>query len=755
MKLKRFEYAVATALVVLLAGCGGGGGGGGSTGTTPTAPTGPTGPTAPATQYTLGGTVSGLPAGAIVTIGNGSDKKIVSANGPFTMDVKLNAGASYNLDAAPSPGYTCQIANGSGTINANVANATVTCAPVAAIPGIVIAGQIAGYSTALKEPLAVVSDAAGNVYVADAGPHSILKMTKAGQLSTLAGKTGKPGTADGAADGAQFWLGGTGGLALDAQGNLFVSDGCNGEIRKIAADGTVSTLAGQGSVSCRNVAATPVPGVDGNGTSASFQNPGSMVADGNGGVIVLDSGATTTSVRRVSAAGVVTTTTYVNPDPVNSTNFSLQRIARGADGTLYFSDGTASSRIWKDDGGTLKLVAGRLLGTGSIDGTGGDARFSAITGMVVVNGDMYVSDLATVRKVTLATGAVSTLAGSNADTSRGFKNGQGTAAMFGTLLSITFDGTDLVVVDAGQEILRKVSLSGAVTTPDATPALRERVDGAGTAARFGSFSSLAAGTDGNLYSVDPAKHVVRMATPAGVVTTISGSGVSGKADGALASATFATPQRIAAGRDGSLWIAQSEGVRRIFNGNVSTPNATIRAINLAVDPTNGDAIVVTGAVSGEVVRVTAAGVRTTLVTKAQVATLTGRANADFRPQSVVTDAAGNIYIADTGTVAVYKLSTAGQLSLFAGTPFNEVGNRDGAPGTATLGFYEIDHMTIDNLGNLYLSGQGSVRKISPAGIVSTPTYIWGNADIGAVAFLNGKLYAMTRYALLQSDVPAN
>jgi sugar lactone lactonase YvrE len=753
LKLKRFEFAVATALVVLLAGCGGGGGGGGggSTGT----PTSPTGPTSPATQYTLGGTVSGLPAGAIVTIGNGADKKIISANGPFTMDVKLNAGASYNLDAAPSPGYTCQIANGSGTINANVTNATVTCGPVAAIPGIVIAGQIAGYSTALKEPLAVVADGAGNVYVADAGPHSILKMSKAGQISTLAGKTGKPGTTDGGADGAQFWLGGTGGLALDAQGNLFVSDGCNGEIRKVAADGTVSTLAGSGSVSCNNVATTARPNLDGSGTSAVFQNPGSMVADGNGGVIVLDSGATATTVRRVSAAGVVTTTTYANPDPVNSTNFSLQRIARGADGTLYFSDGTASSRIWKDVGGSLVLVAGRLLGTGSIDGTGADARFSAITGMTVVNGDMYVTDLATVRKVTLATGAVSTLAGSNAESGRGFKNGQGTAAMFGTLLSITFDGTDLVVVDAGQEILRKVSLTGTVTTPDATPALRERTDGTGTAARFGSFSSLAAGADGNLYSVDPAKHVVRMATPAGVVSTISGTGASGKADGALASATFATPQRIAAGSDGSLWIAQSEGVRRIFNGNVSTPNATIRPINLAVDPRNGDAIIVTGAVSGEVVRLTAAGVRTTIVTRAQIGTVVGRANPDFRPQSVAVDAAGNIYIADTGTVAVYKLTPQGQLSLFAGTPFVEAGNRDGAPGTATLGFYEIDHMTIDNLGNLYLSGQGSVRKISPAGIVSTPTYVWGNADIGAVAFLNGKLYAMTRYALLQSDVPAN
>jgi sugar lactone lactonase YvrE len=451
-------------------------------------------------------------------------------------------------------------------------------------------------------------------------------------------------------------------------------------------------------------------------------------------------------VRRVSAAGVVTTTTYANPDP-GSGVVTLQRIARGPDNTLYFSDST--NRIWKDAGGSLVLVAGKLLGTGSIEGTGAAARFSAITGMVVMqNGDMYVTDLASVRKVTAA-GVVTTLAGNNAN--RGYKDGQGPAAVFGTLLSITFDGTNLVVVDSGQEILRKISLTGAVTTVSGTPALRDSIDGPGISARFGSFSALAAGADGNLYTVDPARNVVRMATTAGVVTTIGGAAGVGNADGALATATFLTPQRIAAGKDGSLWIAQTKGVRRILNGNVSTPDANVVPINLAVDPTNGDAIVVTGTNSSEVLRITTAGVRTTLVSKAQIAALfPSRTDVKFTPQSVAVDAAGNIYIADTATVAVYKLSTSGQLSVFAGTPFNEAGNIDGAVGTATLGFYEIDHMTIDDQGNLYLSGQGSVRKISQTGVVSSPTYAWGNADVGAVAFANGKLYGMTRYALLQT-----
>ena len=749
MKLKRFEYAVATALVVLLAGCGGGGGGGGGAGgggsTTPP-PTGttPPGTTTPGTQYTLGGTVYGLAAGTPVTISNGGEKKLIAANGAFTLDTKLNAGASYNIEAIAPAGYTCQVGNGSGTINANLNNATVACAPAL---GNQVAGQVAGLSTALKEPLAVTADANGNVYVLDAGPHAVFKLDKTSQqITTFAGGTGKPGTADGAAGSAQFWLGGAGGAVVDAQGNLFLSDGCNGEIRKISADGTVSTLAGGGTVVCKNVAPQVATAgqVNATGTAARFERPGSLVSDGAGGVIVIDSQTTQPAVRLVSAAGVVTTRTYAQPDP--SATITLQRIARAPDGTLFFSD--SNNRIWKDNGGTLALFAGKLSGLSYEDGTGANARFRAITGMTFANGDLYVTDLAKVRKVTPA-GVVTTLAGND---NRATVDGQGSAASFGTALSITFDGTDLIVVDSGQEVLRKVSLTGAVSTVKSTPALRASVDGPGIAARFGSFSSLAAGTDGNLYSVDPAGHVVRKATPAGFVTTIGGkAGTAGNDNGALASATFNTPQRIAAGKDNSLWIAQSDGVRRILNDSVTTPDATIKAVNLAVDP-NGNAVVVTGTNSGEVIRISPTGGRTVLVNKAQIATLTGRADAKFTPQSVAIDSAGNVYIADTGTAAVYKYSSSGQLSVFAGTPFNETGNIDGPVGTATLGFYEIDHMAIDDAGNLYLSGQGSVRKISPAGIVSSPTYGWGNADIGAVAVLGGKLYGMTRYALLQSNL---
>ncbi|QNA88772.1 hypothetical protein G4G28_10185 [Massilia sp. Dwa41.01b] len=196
-------------------------------------------------------------------------------------------------------------------------------------------------------------------------------------------------------------------------------------------------------------------------------------------------------------------------------------------------------------------------------------------------------------------------------------------------------------------------------------------------------------------------------------------------------------------------MAQATGLRRILNGTVSTVDPAISATNVAVDP-DGNAIVVS---NGLVQRVTPLGAKTVLATAAQVATLVGQPTVNFAPQAVAVNAAGDVFVSDTGTVAVYRITKAGVLSVFAGTPLNEKGDVDGPVGTGTLGFYEVEYMTIDEAGNLYLSGQGSVRKISPAGVLSTPDYGWGKTVIGAVAYSGGKLYGMTRYALLQSYLP--
>ena len=746
--MKPMNYAIAAALAVLVAGCGGGGGGGGDSGggsgTTPPPPGAGTPPPA-AIQFGLGGTVSGLGPGVTVTLANGSETIPTAANGSFTFGTKLNAGTAYNITATPPGGYSCKVTDGAGSIGtADSTKTAVACAPV----------LLAGAITALQEPQGVTSDASGNLYVVDGGPHSIIKISPSGSVTTLAGATAKPGYADGAGATARFQFFGSSDIVADGAGNLFVSDECNGTIRKLAADGAVSTLAGSSTNFCDNV--VPPGGVttpaDGIGSLARFTRPMRIVPDEAGGVVAIDS-LVAASVRFVSASGVVSTRTYTAPG--NPVFYGIAR-AKDGTGTLYYSD--FDGRIWKDVGGSLTQVAGAAPGTpgnlGFADGTGATARFSAITDIVVApDGNLYVGDSSTVRRVTPA-GVVTTIAGSM---TRGFADGQGTAARFTSIRAMGLDGNNLVVIDTDQGILRRVSLDGNVTPVAATPALRGTVDASGAAARFNWHTSLAADTAGNLYMADAASHVIRKVAADGTATTIAGkAGVIGSDNGAQASATFDRPIAVAAGRDGSLWVAQNTGLRRILGGTVSTVDPSLRTTSLAVDA-NGNAIVTSYATVNNVTtytvqRVTPAGGKTVLIDAAKVAGLIAVPNARFVPQSVVLDAAGNIYISDTGTVAVYKLTPAGVLSVFAGTPMKE-GDADGAVGTATLGFYEAESMTIDDKGNLYLSGQGSVRMISPAGVVSTPNYVWGNASIGAVAFANGKLYGTTRFALLQHYLP--
>ena len=318
MKLKRFEYAVATALVVLLAGCGGGGGGGGggdsttpppTSGTpapTPTIPTNPpttpTNPTIPpAADYVLGGTVTGLRAGATVTLANGGQTLPVAANGAFAFPTRLAAGAAFDIKVTDPSGYTCKATNAAGNIdNTNSTRAAIDCAPVV----------LAGVRGTLQAPLAVAGDGSGNLYVTDGSLHGVLKLASGGALNVVAGGTGQPGLANGTSTAARFWLNSSG-ATIDNQGNLFVADSCNGAIRKASVNGEVtildvSTLAGNGSTACYNVesAKTTPTKADGIGAAALFEGPQSIASDGAGGVYVIDRNAGLT-IRQATAAGVV------------------------------------------------------------------------------------------------------------------------------------------------------------------------------------------------------------------------------------------------------------------------------------------------------------------------------------------------------------------------------------------------------------------------------------------------------------------
>ena len=180
-------------------------------------------------------------------------------------------------------------------------------------------------------PSFVAADGSGNLYVSDTNNNTIRKVTPVGVVTTLAGTAGTHGSADGSGGAAQFSS--PTGIAVDANGTLYVSDQGNNTIRKITPAGAVTTLAGK-------------PGTggsaDGTGPAALFSSPTGIAVDGSGNVFVADQGNDT--IRRITPAGVVTTVA------------GMPGVKGGADGTgpasLFFSP----TGVAVDSGGNLYVA---------------------------------------------------------------------------------------------------------------------------------------------------------------------------------------------------------------------------------------------------------------------------------------------------------------------------------------------------------------------------------------------------------------
>jgi sugar lactone lactonase YvrE len=151
-----------------------------------------------------------------------------------------------------------------------------------------------GTGAAFNAPCGIVLSTDGNYYITDCYNNNVRRMTPAAVVTTFAGTTGVAGSADGMGLAAQFNQ--PNAIAADAMGNLYVADTINCTIRKITPDGTVSTLAGQAVVPSYR---------DGTGAAAFFEFPYGIAADATGNVYVADT--TNFVIRKVTPAGVVTT----------------------------------------------------------------------------------------------------------------------------------------------------------------------------------------------------------------------------------------------------------------------------------------------------------------------------------------------------------------------------------------------------------------------------------------------------------------
>jgi RHS repeat-associated protein len=316
----------------------------------------------------------------------------------------------------------------------------------------------AGTSATFNNTLNTAVDAAGNVYVADAGNHMVRKITPAGVVSTLAG-SGLPGYADGTGATAVFQH--PSALTVDATGNVFVSDQQNHRIRKITPAGVVTTFAGSGSAGA----------VDGTGTSASFNLPIGLDFDPSGNLYVADYG--NNKIRKITAAGVVSTFAgtgaqgLTNGAALSATFKNPMGLTIDALGTIYVAD-RQNYVVRKISGGSVSILAGSGA-AGSSDGTGTAASFNRPNAVTVdAVGNVYVADdnNMVVRKIT-PTGVVTILAG--AVGTSGFVNGTGANTRFNSPYGLSVDAMGyLYVADQNNYSIRK-TVTRAYTINPALP----------------------------------------------------------------------------------------------------------------------------------------------------------------------------------------------------------------------------------------------------------------------------------------------
>jgi sugar lactone lactonase YvrE len=622
------------------------------------------------------------------------------------------------------------------------------------------AGQIGstdgtGGAARFNDPAGVAVDNAANLYVADTNNNKIRKISPGGTVTTLAG-SGVVGWADGTGSAAQFYK--PQGVAVDSSGNVYVADSGNNLIRSITPGGTVTTLAGATDLS----PITNWGDSDGTGSAASFNNPGGIAVDREGHIYVADTD--NNQIREITPGGTVTTLAggpFLIVDELNDSHYGEFGSADGIGsaalfsfplgvavdraGFVYVADGDNGTIRQVSPGGVVTTVAGSVAEMVLADGVGAAVGFYSPAGIAVDSADnLYIADSgnSTIRKgvpgppsspalaaqplgQTVWAGQAATFSATVAavpDPTFQWQvstDGGGTWSNLTDGNGISGSATAVLNVDGlnGNQYKCVVSNSvGSVTTSSAalvtianeaytfTTLAGTRpggTDGTGSAASFNNPEGVAVDSLGNIFIADNENDTIRRITPPGVVTTLAGTaGQIGSADGTGGAAQFSHPEGVAVDISGNVYVAD-------------TWNNTIR-------------------------KITTAGVVTTLAgTAGQGGSADGTGDAAQLnyPTGVAVDNQGNLYVADAENFKIRKITPGRVVSTLAGSGIS--GFLDGASSVAQFYYparvavdqsgnvYVADtgafpvSVPLDQSGNVYASDIGEIRKVTPAGSVTT------------------------------------
>lgn len=374
------------------------------------------------------------------------------------------------------------------------------------------------------------------------------------------------------------------------------------------------------------------------------------------------------------------------------------RVAVDAAGDVYF--GATHSVFRVDNSGTLTRVAGN--GESGYSGDGGAAMAAQLqfpSGIAIdLAGDVYVADTAAnVVRVISPAGMISTYAGQG---TAGYTGDGGAAAQaqLNAPMGLALDAAGgLYIADSGNNAIRKVSKSGAISTVAGNGSQGYSGDGgAATAAALTQPEGVAIDPSGLLYIADTFNNRVRAVALSGLIQTVAGTGISSFSgeNGAPAAAALFLPTDVATDSGGNLYIADfgNSRIRKVAQGKIQTViggNGTLTIFNEALATT----ILLNG------------------------------------PTGIAVDGSGDIYIAEgsvgdgtglaVGDYRVWKINIGGVVSTVAG---NGLESYSGDGGAATAA--QLDNpaaLSFDTEGNLYIADTGNhrVRKITPSGVIST------------------------------------
>jgi Gluconolactonase len=559
----------------------------------------------------------------------------------------------------------------------------------------------------------MVMDASGNIYVADNWNHRIRKVTPDGTVSTFAG-SGVAGFADGIGVAAQFNY--PKGITIDNAGVIYVADASNNRIRKITSDGTVTTFAGSGVAGAAN----------GIGTAAQFKYPTSIAADLYGNLFVAD--FSNNKIRKITSDGTVSDfggTGYNGPSG----------IAVDINGNVYVADQTSRKIRKITPSGVMTTLAG--AGTnGALDGLPTTAQFGSPWDITVdPSGNVYVTDgnNNNIRRIT-QTGVVTTL-GASTNATSGFLDGINTEALLYYPTGLCMDVTGNMYVFDNNRI-RKIS----AFTFDPFAAI------AGTPSYEQKYSVVAANLSTDLTVTAPLGFEISL-TNSIFSASVNISPVAGNIRTSIYVRIAASAS---AGSYSSNLILSSIGavpVEISVNGNVDVLPATVyfeRTVSVKAGAAGG------GNVDGDVSVAKFNGVRSAVVNKDGTIYITDITNGTIRaisksgnvttlatgfnsPWHIAIDDAGNLYVCDRSNYRLKKITPSGVVTVLAG---NSLPGSTNGTGTGARLNYPTG-VAVDKLGNIYVTEDHAIRKITPSGVVTTFT---GTATAG---YKNGPLGVAT------------